>query len=73
MYKRGGKMATVLRLKILDNGDQLKSECVTVAGQDFVTVEYYREDELLAIHEYHNKEPLIRVMQDIEAFFAVIV
>mgnify|MGYP001590558959 CR=1 FL=1 len=66
-------MATVLSLKILDNGDQLKAQCDTVGSTDTVTIHYYRGDELIIAHVYHHKESLIRVFRDIENVFSVIV
>lgn len=65
-------MATVLSLKILDNGDQLKAQCETIGAADFVTVHYFRGDNLICIHEYHHKESLIRVFKDIENIFSAI-
>lgn len=65
-------MATVLSLKILDNGDQLKAQCETIGAVDFVTVHYFREETLIAIHEYHKHESLIRVFGDIENIFSAI-
>lgn len=66
-------MATVLSLKILDNGDQLKAQCETKGAGDFVAVEYWRGDEFLARCEYYKTETLIRVFSDIENMFAAIV
>lgn len=66
-------MATVLSLRILDNGDQLKAQCETIGAVDFVTVHYFRQETLIAIHEYHKHESLIRVFQDIENIFSAIV
>ena len=66
-------MATVLSLKILDNGDQLKVQCETIGAVDFVTVQYFRGDKLIVIHEYHHTESLIRVFRDIENIFSTIV
>lgn len=65
-------MATVLSLKILDNGDQLKAQCETIGAVDFVTVHYFRGETLICIHEYHHKESLIRVFKDIENIFSAI-
>lgn len=65
-------MATVLSLKVCNNGDALKAQCQVVGAVDFVTVEYYREEKLIAIHEYHHRESLIRVFGDIENMFSII-
>lgn len=66
-------MATILTLRVLDNGDQLKVECVNCPNGDHVAVNYYVGDELKLVHEYDKNESLIRVFDDIGAHLALIV
>ena len=65
-------MATVLTLRILDNGDQLKAECERTPGGDHVAVHYYKNDKLMLVQEYQDDEPLWRVFDDIGNYMAVI-
>ncbi|MBO6256100.1 MAG: hypothetical protein J6O49_21055 [Bacteroidaceae bacterium] len=66
-------MATVLTLRIMDNGDQLKAETATVDDGDFLAVHYFKNDVFTLAHTYHKSESLIKVFDDIGKYMALIV
>lgn len=66
-------MGTVLTLRIMDNGDQLKAETATCNDGDYIAVHYFKNDVFMLAHEYHNTATLIEVFDDIGKYMSVIV
>lgn len=66
-------MATVLTLRIMDNGDQLKAETASCADGDYIAVHYFKNDVFMLAVEYEKHETLIKVFDDIGKYMAVLV
>lgn len=65
-------MSTYLTLRILGNGDELSAQCETDLGGDYIAVNYYRNDDLKAVHEYPSNTCLKTLFDDIEIQLATL-